>query len=146
MKTDQCFECGNTGPLHQHHVVPESLGGKKTVPLCMKCHGLVHDRVFVDHVSLIKAAYVKSKERGDPWGRKPFGETDVEKEALRRMKELRYRKGDIPIGQIRPNYKNKKPRSFAKVASLLDAEGHKSRSGKPWTAQSVKRILDRTTV
>jgi hypothetical protein len=36
-----CFECGQ-GAMHQHHVVPRSLGGTKTVPLCEECHRKVH--------------------------------------------------------------------------------------------------------
>jgi 5-methylcytosine-specific restriction endonuclease McrA len=39
----ECFECGAPA-AHQHHVVPRSLGGTKTVPLCEGCHGKVHGR------------------------------------------------------------------------------------------------------
>lgn len=39
--TDLCFECGLPATFN-HHVVPKSLGGKKTVPLCKKCHSIVH--------------------------------------------------------------------------------------------------------
>ncbi len=42
MENITCFECGN--PAHvQHHVVPKSKGGRKTVPLCDSCHSIVHD-------------------------------------------------------------------------------------------------------
>jgi hypothetical protein len=37
----ECFECGHPA-AQAHHVVPQSLGGTKTVPLCEKCHNLVH--------------------------------------------------------------------------------------------------------
>ena len=37
-----CFECGNLAE-ENHHVVPKSLGGTKTIPLCTLCHGKVHD-------------------------------------------------------------------------------------------------------
>lgn len=33
----KCFECNNS-IVELHHVVPKSLGGKKTVPLCESCH------------------------------------------------------------------------------------------------------------
>lgn len=36
-----CYECGSAATV-QHHVVPVSLGGTRTLPLCRKCHGLVH--------------------------------------------------------------------------------------------------------
>ena len=41
-----CFECGKPSEFN-HHVVPVSSGGTKTVPLCAICHGLVHDRTFL---------------------------------------------------------------------------------------------------
>lgn len=37
----ECFECGSPA-IQEHHVVPRSLGGTKTVPLCDKCHSIVH--------------------------------------------------------------------------------------------------------
>jgi 5-methylcytosine-specific restriction endonuclease McrA len=37
----ECFECGETAE-NQHHVVPRSLGGVKTLPLCTECHHAVH--------------------------------------------------------------------------------------------------------
>lgn len=37
-----CFECGSTDNIHQHHVVPKSKGGTKTIPLCELCHAKVH--------------------------------------------------------------------------------------------------------
>ena len=37
----QCFECGEPAK-YNHHVVPESLGGKNTVPLCGHCHPKAH--------------------------------------------------------------------------------------------------------
>lgn len=36
-----CFECGEHA-RYRHHVVPKSLGGKKTIPLCDKCHAAAH--------------------------------------------------------------------------------------------------------
>jgi Recombinase len=37
----KCFECENAAS-HEHHVVPQSLGGTKTVPLCSGCHPKAH--------------------------------------------------------------------------------------------------------
>lgn len=37
-----CFECGAVAEEY-HHVIPKSLGGKLTIPLCSVCHGKVHD-------------------------------------------------------------------------------------------------------
>lgn len=37
----ECFECGGEA-IHQHHVVPRSVGGTKTIPLCSECHRAAH--------------------------------------------------------------------------------------------------------
>jgi len=38
----KCFNCGMKAE-HNHHVVPRSKGGIKTVPLCNSCHSKVHN-------------------------------------------------------------------------------------------------------
>lgn len=39
----RCFECGQPAS-HEHHVIPRSLGGTKTVPLCNSCHPKAHGK------------------------------------------------------------------------------------------------------
>ncbi len=66
---DDCFECGSIQDLHNHHVVPKSLGGSKTIKLCPKCHGKVHDRNFLTHKSLQKEGIAKAMQNGVKFGR-----------------------------------------------------------------------------
>ena len=69
------------------------------------------------------------KQEGDPnWsqGRKKFGFRDGEKATLARMNQLRNSK-----------------LSFAKIAKALDEEGRSSRTGKPWSAETIRQILAR---
>lgn len=65
----KCFECGKPAKCN-HHVIPKCLGGKKTVPLCLQCHGLVHDRNFMRHKELQKKGIAAAKEDGRYMGRK----------------------------------------------------------------------------
>ena len=37
----KCFECGKTA-TEQHHIIPQIMGGEKTIPLCSSCHMKVH--------------------------------------------------------------------------------------------------------
>jgi hypothetical protein len=39
-----CWVCGETDTLHEHHVIPRSSGGTngQLVTLCSTCHGIVH--------------------------------------------------------------------------------------------------------
>ena len=69
----RCFECGEDA-VFSHHVVPRSLGGIKTVPLCSKHHGLVHCRTFLDVGMLTSQALQKKKANGEYLGGPlPFG-------------------------------------------------------------------------
>ncbi len=62
----ECFECGKQA-TEDHHVIPQSLGGTKTVPLCGSCHDRVHGWGNIrrdTHKELVKAGQQRAKERG----------------------------------------------------------------------------------
>ena len=61
---DECFECGSIEDIHYHHIVPSTMGGTKTIPLCIICHGKVHDRDFVKHKELQRIGIERAKENG----------------------------------------------------------------------------------
>jgi len=71
----KCFECESTNEVEEHHIIPRSLGGKKTIPLCgichMKAHGVKAKRRN-NLSSLIKNGLQKRKEKGLSVGR-PIG-------------------------------------------------------------------------
>lgn len=66
MKTNECFECGVTEDLQQHHVVPRSRGGTKTITLCTQCHGKAHGRDLkgLEHSRLTKEGIQRARQRG----------------------------------------------------------------------------------
>jgi 5-methylcytosine-specific restriction endonuclease McrA len=70
IQKDVCFECQSKLNIQYHHVVPDSLGGSKTIPLCNICHGKVHNRKFVDISFLVKEGLRKKKEQGIILGRR----------------------------------------------------------------------------
>lgn len=75
----------------------------------------------------LKAARQRIKRRtGRCEGRKPFGHYDGEVVTLDRMKELR----DEGHG-------------FGAIAGALNDEGLSSRTGKPWSGSTIRRILAR---
>ena len=66
-----CFECGAPA-TERHHIVPASLGGTKTVPLCGICHAKIHDvdgKRRTRIAELTKAALDAKKARGETWTR-----------------------------------------------------------------------------
>jgi hypothetical protein len=65
------FECGAPA-TERHHIVPASLGGTKTVPLCGICHAKIHDvdgKRRTRIAELTKAALDAKKARGETWVR-----------------------------------------------------------------------------
>lgn len=63
LTTTPCFECGQPA-AHEHHVVPASCGGTKTVPLCETCHGKIHGLGFQNHRELVKLGIQRARENG----------------------------------------------------------------------------------
>jgi DNA invertase Pin-like site-specific DNA recombinase len=78
----------------------------------------------------LRAARVRKRARGERVeGVKPYGHRPAENAVVARMKDLR-----------------RKPRkgraaSFAAIAAQLNAEGHRNRAGRPWSAQLVFHVL-----
>jgi hypothetical protein len=65
----QCFECDRKAS-HNHHVIPESLGGIRTIPLCERCHGVIHGLNLEHHGELIKLGMQRAMATGMRPGRR----------------------------------------------------------------------------
>ena len=68
MQNAQCFECGQPAQL-AHHVVPKSMGGTRTIPLCHECHSKVHGVDYNAHESLTKQGLAQAAREGRTGGR-----------------------------------------------------------------------------
>ena len=63
----KCCECGSKEDIQRHHIMPKSLGGTTTVPLCGYCHRvLVHGMKSYtgDHSRLTKEGIARKKATG----------------------------------------------------------------------------------
>jgi len=130
---DLCFECGATAS-HSHHVVPRLYGGKSIVRLCERCHGLVHDRKFLNHSVLTKRGLAAAKARGTKLGGNgkaiaAFNKA-VADEFAANLKSLveKYLAADL---------------SRAEIAEQFNAAGIATARGGRWHATSVQRMVKR---
>ena len=82
MENRVCFGCGEPA-VENHHVIPESLGGTKTVPLCLQCHSLIHGKDLVTMRALSREAIKRFTEL------KEFIRECVKEEVLLRIKAIR---------------------------------------------------------
>ncbi len=64
----KCFECDGHA-TEEHHIIPKSLGGTKTVPLCAICHAKVHGLQNTGRADL---APELTKRGLDKFGERPF--------------------------------------------------------------------------
>lgn len=135
-QTSECFECAQPAS-HDHHVVPRSMGGTKTIPLCDHCHGLVHGISFNDgvisHSALTSNAMQRQSVRGFAVGTPPLGYAIGDDGKLKMVAheqhtiELIHELADEGL-------------SVRKIAAKLNEWGALCR-GKRWHKTTVHRIL-----
>lgn len=129
----RCFECEKTEDqieMHDHHVVPKSRGGTKTIPLCYVCHAVVHDKRAVSTKELTKAALKKKKEKGFRTGTVPWGfSAGRDKRLIINPEEQRI------ISMIKDLRSNEK--SWNSIAKSLNQQGITNRAGRNWSAQNL---------
>lgn len=135
-----CWECGAPA-AEWHHVVPASLGGRRTVPLCAACHALADGRGVptageTRHQALMRAGLERRLARGMDVGSLPYG--------------LRLMAGGVwePDPQEAPVLAQMRAWrqdgvSYRAIAARLNAAGFRTRVGTPWRTVSVRRhVLD----
>ena len=140
----QCFECEKTEDqieIHDHHVVPKSKGGTKTIPLCCECHGLVHEKSRMNIKELTKQALADKRAKGFRTGTVPYGffaqedgkliKNQKEQEVIDIVAALRTQRAYGP-----------KRYTWEKIAAYLnEVEGIYNRAGRPWTKQNTYLVF-----
>lgn len=143
MNATACFECGAPAQ-HDHHVVPRSLGGTRTVPLCRICHGRAHgrERGFRPTNELTRDALLRLRARGvklggaalgwkradatDADGRRVIATVEHEAVAVARIRDLRAQ-----------------GLTLRAIAGVLATEGHATKAGGRWHPQTIARVIAR---
>lgn len=76
-----CYECGRRAQV-AHHIIPHSLGGRRTIPLCNRCHKKIHGHGAEQHSLLTKKGMARAKAAGKTFGPKPV---DVDLDEVEKM-------------------------------------------------------------
>ena len=138
---NNCFECNSTTNIVYHHVVPESLGGKNTIPLCQPCHDKVHYINKPRNISLselTKKGIQRAKQRGVKIGT-PNPEKSIKAMNIASTKtKQNFKNKMIPIiNQLKHNgYK-----TLQSIADYLNNNNIPTRTGKKWSPGTVRNIL-----
>lgn len=119
-----CFECGAPAG-EQHHVVPRSRGGTRTVPLCSPCHGRAHGQSGRADISrLTREALAAKREQGVILGRpRAVPEAVVARIAAQRAAGA----------------------TLKAIAERLNEEGVATAQGGRWWPMTVKVVLESRT-
>jgi hypothetical protein len=132
-----CFECG--GPHEcDHHVIPQSLGGKKTVPLCERCHDIVHDKRHNRRDSLralTSAALQRKRARGERVGQIPYG-SQLAADGVHLEPHKQEQMVIDDVHELRAA-----GLSLRAIAAELSKRGIYTRTGRTFAATQIKRIL-----
>lgn len=136
----KCFECDGIENLVEHHVVPRSKGGQKTLFLCQIHHDIVHgiDPRNISLSKLVKDALQKAKANGVKLGN-PY----LSKARNKAAKIIQERKNQFVIQseKIINEIRLTGIDSLSGIADSLNKRGIKSSRNSNWTATSVKRVL-----
>ena len=133
----QCFECEKTEDqieMHNHHVVPRSKGGTKTISLCCECHGLVHGKNMMNMGNLISHAAQARLARGYVATTPPYGFTVDEDNKMIQEEAEHLICNAVKWGRY-SGY------SWKKMAQLLNERGYYNRSGRPWSLHNLRAIF-----
>jgi hypothetical protein len=134
----KCFECGGESAA-DHHVVPRSRGGTKTVPLCGVCHAKAHHRRKNMATSgLIKDAMARKKHAGERVGKIPFG-FDLAADGIQLVKNAGEQEVLDLVRQLRESGE-----SMRAIATELNSRQISTKDGRRnWSHSTIQSILDR---
>lgn len=132
MNMASCWQCGMHGIMHEHHVVPRSRGGTRTLPLCEGCHGKVHGKnMLISELTKVSLAVRRAQGKATnhaPWGYLAEDGTLVpnphEQAIAERARALRA-----------------EGLSFHRIRAQLTAEGYTSRRGHPLAYDAVYKMV-----
>ena len=136
----KCFECGTEECIQHHHVVPRSVGGTKTIPLCSICHGKVHGikRDKQINVSeLTKAGIARARAAG-----KQIGNPKLKKHSAvgRATVQRLANEFALSLGPEMIILREDSGLSWRKLADNLNHQGIKTRHGYQWQGSNVRNV------
>ena len=143
----ECFECGATEDIQEHHVVPRLRGGTKTVPLCYSCHCKAHgrDSKGLKHSRLVSEG-IQNKFETDPEARKEWGSARHRDTTIEMMTNVRVTKADahtLKIGKVAYEMR-KQGNTLQEIAKTYMEMGVvTSRGGINWSKTTIRSLVSR---
>lgn len=137
----KCFECNNTNNIVHHHVVPQSLGGLNTIPLCQLCHDKVHHINKPRNISLsnlTKLGLQKRKQQGFKLGNPNLKEARQNSVKVRKCNANAFKMRIRPIALRMVSEGS----NAAEVATKLNQLGIKTIRNAQWKSTNISYLLN----
>ncbi len=139
----KCYECGTTECIQHHHVVPRSVGGTKTIPLCSICHGKVHGIKRDKQINiseLTKAGILEARKAGKRLGNpNPASSLAKGQATIKRTADefaLGLEKMVMPL-RFQSGY------TLKEIADVLNNAEVKTRRNGSWDPKRVSMLIKR---
>jgi hypothetical protein len=139
----KCWECEIEGvDLEEHHPVPRSRGGTKTISLCSACHSKAHHRKKNVSISkLTREGLARKMATGWKAGNPNMAEVAKLGHKSNATNADAFAISIMPI--IKEIMERDKIKSYNAIAIALNREGVKTARGGAWYHTSVGNILKR---
>ena len=141
MQVGKCWECEAEGvEINNHHPVPRSRDGKKTIPLCLDCHAKAHHRnKRMNSSTLTKEGLERAKKRGVKLGGPRFKEALAKGRRKNKQNADKFAKSNFSyISHLR-----NQGLSYSSIAKQLNDEGVTTARGGRWYSTTVLNITKR---
>ena len=139
---DKCFECESTENLIDHHVVPESRGGTKTLKLCQICHGKAHHYKSPRNISiseLSREGLVRAKARGIKLGNPKY--KNALPLAIAARQKIANNKNDKIIPIIEEIQRDLNLHKLQEISDELNRREIKTNRGSLFTPTHIHRLF-----
>lgn len=133
IKLTYCYECGSEESLNEHHIIPRSMGGVKTITLCVICHSKVHNVKLTNHSALTRKVLKSKKESGKVYSNTPYGFDRVGDDLVENKTEIRMMRKMFRLKEGGFNYGD--------ISKYLTKNRKKTKSGGKWTPQNVYSVM-----
>jgi NAD-dependent SIR2 family protein deacetylase len=140
-----CFECDKPA-TEDHHVIPKSMGGTRTIPLCGECHNKVHDGGWKrrdNHAQLTKEGFARAKSQGKLHGM-ANPKISLHGEKARELANAQIQKEKVDFAKSVSLYlipMREMGLVYREIADYLNEMEVKTARGKKWYAKSVSNTL-----
>ena len=139
---DRCVECGSKANIVFHHLIPESKGGRFTLPVCQMCHDRIHGVKKPRNISLSKLTkdgLKRAKRNGVKLGNPRYKEAIPK--AVEAWKQLA---ADRNAGLRKTVVEVMKKTGLTKLADIAEAlnlRGIKTPRGCAFSPTHIHRLL-----